>query len=344
MNNRQKRKYITDLLIFLSQPFLSELDTRRDFLKQTPKVLYKYNKFKKYTFEMFENNYAYLAPVKGLDDPFDCLNDFSFKSFYNEKTKKVTPKAIDYIIKNYCPNGLGEYDSKQIKDLAIKCINEDGIDPNKLPKIIKGDKDNSRIETEPLFIVLNNFNENFENLMKDIEFDGFAKSAMSPGERVGVCSLSEKRDNKVMWSLYGSGYKGYCVEYDIPMKKEVTFNLCPVIYTKRNNNRFIEKVLEHFMSSMLRAVTNGEISGNIGATMELFCTKDKDWSYQAEWRIIGIAREHFKHLNVKAVYLGFKVTKTNETKMKRIAKSKGFTLYKMKAPDGTKKIRYSKIV
>lgn len=344
MNNKEKRKYMTDMLVFNSSPFISEFDTRRDFLKQTPTTLYKYRKFDEYAFGMLENGYAYLAPVKGLDDPFDCLTDFSLKDFYNEKTKRITPKAVEHIIKLVCPKGLGKLSPKEVKELAIQCVNENGIDFEKAPKIITTNGCVSRTDIEPLFIVLNTFNENFERVLNDSKLDGFAKSALSPGERVGICSLSEKRDNKVMWSLYGDLYSGYCIEYEIPKQKEVTQNLCPVIYTKKSNNRFIEKMLEYSIGAMLRAISDGHLSGNIGAAMELFCTKDTDWSYQSEWRIIANAGGHYTHLKVKSVYLGFKVSKVNELKMKRLAKKIGFSLFKMNAPNGMKKISYSIVV
>ena len=77
--------------------------------------------------------------------------------------------------------------------------------------------------------------------------------------------------------------------------------------------------------------------------MELFCTKDSDWSYQSEWRLIGKAEDHCHELKIKSIYLGFKVNKTNENKMKRYASKYGFNLYKMNAPSGDKIIRYTKI-
>lgn len=344
MNNKEKREYMSDLLIFQSTPFLSEFETRKEFLKNTPTILYKYRAFDKYAFEMIKEGYAYLAPVQGLDDPFDCLNDFTISDFYNEKTHKITPKAIDFIIKLVCPNGIQNLSAKEVKKLALQCIKEDGIDYDKVPKIVTSNGIMTSTEVEPLFIVLNTFNENFKGVIESAKIDGFAKSAMAPGDRVGICSLSEKRDNKVMWSLYGNKYEGYCIEYDIPKRKEITPNLCPVIYTKRNNNKFIEKIIEYAMAAFMRAVTNGHISGNIGASMELFCTKDTDWSYQSEWRLISNAGGKCRYLVIKAIYLGFKVKKAHENKMKRMAREKGFDLYKMNPPNGKKEITYSKIV
>lgn len=344
MNNQQKRKYMTDALLISSYPFMSEIEHRNDFLKSTPSTLYKYRCFDKYTFEMISENYAFLSPVNGLDDPFDCLNDFNINDFYNPKTKKITSKALDFILKQICPNGIQNLSLKEVKKLASQCIVENGIDYEKVPKVVTDNGVVRTEEVEPLFVALNTFNENFQGVLDSTKMDGFVESAYNPGDKVGVCSLSELRDNKVMWSLYGKKYKGYCIEYDIPKTKQVIQNLCPVIYTKKNNNRFIEKILEYSMAAFMRSVTDGNMSGNIGAAMELFCTKDKDWSYQREWRLIGGAADHFNGFVIKNIYLGFKVTKNNESKMKTFAKKYGFGLFKMNPPNGDKKIKYTKLV
>ena len=77
---------------------------------------------------------------------------------------------------------------------------------------------------------------------------------------------------------------------------------------------------------------------------ELFCTKDTDWAYQDEWRLIGNAGAHCTKLKVKAVYVGFKVSDNNLLKLKRIAKKRGFKVFLMNAPRGKKKISYSQVV
>lgn len=343
MTNKEKRKYISDILISNSIPFTNEISKRGIILSRIPESLYKYRSFDKYTFDMIENNYVFLAPVSGLDDPFDCLNDFEIDRFYDKKNNKITHKAIDFILKRF-PTGLSGLSKKELKNLAIKCIDENGIDYDTAPKIVKSSSVTTTIEVAPLFIALKAFNDFFKEIYDSTEMNGFAEKAYNPGEKVGVCSLSEKRDNKVMWSLYGKNYSGYCIEYKIPLIKEVIQNLCPVIYTKKPNNSFIEKITEYSMAATLRAITNGNICGNIGATMELFCTKDTDWSYQSEWRIIGNARTKFKHLKIKSIYLGFKVNKTNERNMKKLAQNYNFNLYKMNPPNGSKKITYKKII
>ena len=75
MTNKEKEQYLSYMMIFKSQPFLCELMEKNEFLNQMPKTLYKYRSFDKYTKEMLEEPYVFLAPVKNLDDPFDCLTN-----------------------------------------------------------------------------------------------------------------------------------------------------------------------------------------------------------------------------------------------------------------------------
>lgn len=343
MNNKEKRAFISDSLIYNSTAFPEELINKQKFINSIPTILYKYRKFDKYAFEMIKDNYVYLTPVKGLDDPFDCFNDFTIDDLYNKKTGKITKKALDVIISfvySFCDKTRSK---EEMKKIVYDCMTENGIDYEKAPKIVTQNGNIKTVEIEPFFIALNSFEENLKNVFDSSQMDGFAKSAYSPGDAVGVFSLSENRDNKVMWSLYGKNYEGYCIEYEIPRINDVINNLCPVIYTKKNNNRYIEKMLEYTLSALMRAITGGKVKGNLGAAMELFCTKDKDWSFQDEWRLIGSARDHCGLLKIKAIYLGFKVKKTNELRMKALANKYGFSLYKMNAPSGKKRITYCSI-
>ena len=66
MNNKEKRKYMTDLIVFQTHPFLSELETRKNFLKLTPATLYKYRAFDRYAFEMINNDYVYLTNMQAF--------------------------------------------------------------------------------------------------------------------------------------------------------------------------------------------------------------------------------------------------------------------------------------
>lgn len=344
MNNKEKRTYISKLLLSLSVPFISEMATLHDYLELTPKHLFKYRPFDKYAWEMLEEPYAFLSPVKNLDDPFDCLNESGIEDFFDPKTKRLTNKGLSFIIDYFVKDDeVGGMTKADIKRIASESMTDEGVDSETFAQLATFGMQGPN-EFQSFLIVLRTINENIAGLLNDTKIDGFAESALFPSERVGLCSLSELRDNKVMWSLYGNTYSGYCVEYEIPRKKDIISNLCPVIYTKKANNSFIEKFLRYSFSALLRGASSGQFGGEeIGATMELFCTKDTDWSYQREWRIIGAPAGHIS-LPIKAIYLGFKVSETNKKRMLRLAKKKGFALCLMNPPDGSKRISYERLV
>ena len=345
MNNDEKRKYATDLLLSKSALFDCEIGHGSDYINQIPSLLYKYRNFDQYTFDMLEKEYLYLGPVNKLDDPFDCLNDPNVDEYYKREIGRITEKAVDCLIDWYCPNGLLGRTRAVIKELALECIENGDIDFEKVPKIVERYGDNRVLSyPHPFFIMLATFNENFREIFTHIENSGMSRAIENPNDSVRVCALSELRDNKIMWSLYANKYEGYCVEYKVPKIEEVIHCIYPVIYTEDKNNCYILKVLEYTAAALMRSITNGKIVKNIGAITELFRTKDYEWSFQKEWRIIGnsIVRYHF--LKIKAIYLGFKVSEENEKKIIEYAKKKCFGLYKMNKPNGEKTISYTELL
>ena len=344
MNNEEKRKYATNLLLSKSSLFECEVEHCTDFIKQIPSLLYKYRSFDEYTFHMIENNYLYLGPVSKMDDPFDCLNDQNIDEYYNRNNGKITTKSIDCLIDWYCPNGLLGRSREEIKILAIKCIENGGIDFDDAPLVVElFGKTQVRTYVHPFFVMLNSFNENFHMILTHVENSGMNRAIVDPGDSVGICALSELRDSKVMWSLYGDRYEGYCLEYYVPKKKEVFHCIYPVIYSNDRNNSYILKVLEYTAASLMRSITNGEVTKNIGAITELFRTKDFEWSFQKEWRIIGNGGTYYPYLNLKAIYLGFKVNAENQNKIIELAKKKHFSVFKMNKPNEDKQITYKEL-
>lgn len=341
MNNKEKRQYMSNLMLAQSPMFLEDFNSRKEILNKRPKILYKYRSFDQYAFEMIEQEYAYLAPVKELDDPFDCLNDFSVSTFINPYTGALTKEGFDYIVNKNVFN-LDEQQKKCLFEAAKESNITTGVDYNKLIDLSKTYSPFLVNNITAAINTLENIQGSYQEMLDSKEMKTVANKAYSPGDTVGVCSLTEEKDNKVMWSLYSDKYQGYCIEYEIPLIKELILNLCPVIYTKNISN-FTEKVFDACFGSLLHTFSNGAMKNDLGAAMELFCTKDTDWKYQKEWRVIGGAGDPCKLLKIKAIYLGFKVSEENETEMKNRAKKYKFKLYKMNPPNGKKKIEYTPI-
>jgi hypothetical protein len=87
----------------------------------------------------------------------------------------------------------------------------------------------------------------------------------------GVTCFSELNDNLLMWSHYGGGYKGFCLQFTtalLPFDK-----IKKVIY--RKDLPTVD--FAHLLNT----------PDNYGRVLdELFCTKSEDWAYEAEWRAI----------------------------------------------------------
>lgn len=347
MNNSEKREFI-DCLTLLDNGncFPNELERRNSILRKCPKTFFKYRCFDKYTFEMISDCYAYLAPVKNLDDPFDCMSDFDISGMVSKNNSSINSKFLNYIIESVEYEFTDEQ-VKIIKKHVKPFINNGNIDIEEVQKVLdEVKKDDENIGDAITYI--RNLLEVYKTYLSRNEFDELGQIAKKPDDILGVCSLSEINNNKVMWSLYGKKYKGYCIEYEIAPTNKAHRFLCPVIYTRRPNNNFSRKMFDSIFAQTKRNIIFDfspclKIE-RVGAIYELFCTKDIDWAYQKEWRIIGNAKKHFKDVKIKAIYLGFDVAKANEKKILNYSKEYKFNVYKMKAPDGKKRIRFTKLV
>lgn len=343
MTNKEKEQYLSYMMIFRSQPFLCELMGKRDFLNQMPKILYKYRSFDKYTKEMLEEPYVFLAPVKDLDDPFDCLTNPGVKPDQKDDLNSIGLSMLDYVIDIVCSLGNTTINKKEVKTIIPKCYVNGEYNEDNARTAFRETALIPEDQKEMLLGVFRNIDEVTKTIVEDKSMENLAKISIDPSDKVGICSLSTKRDNKVMWSLYGKKYKGYCVEYEIPNDEEIRFNLCPTIYKRNDDNNLIRKMVKLGVANCIRFMSEGKFNSGIGCINELFCTKDTDWAYQDEWRLIGDAGVHCTKLKVKAVYTGFKVTDNNLQKIKRIGKKKGFKVFIMNAPKGKKRITYSEI-
>ena len=343
MTNKEKEQYLSDMMVFRSSPYLNELMGLKTFLERMPKTLYKYRSFDKYTKEMLEEPYVFLAPVKNLDDPFDCLVNPGIGQSHKDKEKSIGLSMVDYVLDLVCSLGNAKIDKKEARKIIPKCYIDGEYNEDRARKIIQESAFVPEEEKETLMTVLRNVDDSLKTIINDQAMENYVKISLDPGEIVGVCSFSMKRDNKVMWSLYGKKYEGYCVEYLVPNDDEVRFNLCPIIYKRNDDNNLIRKIVRFGIANIIRLWSEGKLNRGIGCMNELFCTKDIDWSYQDEWRLIGDARGHCTKLKIKAVYIGFKAKESNVRKIKRIAKKKAFEVFLMNPPRGKKKISYSKI-
>ena len=348
MTNEEKKEYISLKLGLLSIPFISEIQKKSEIIEKTPKTLFKFRKFDEFTEEMIKEDYVYLAPAGSLDDPFDCLVNIDFENIAHSNNSKIKKSTMEYLIdkaSHYASKSLSNR-KQDIKNIFIKVYSKGDVDSLELKRELSDTfSELSELEINALTNILVNTPNVFEEtILQNKSYESLLKTYSDSKENVGVCSLTTKRDNKVMWSLYGDVYKGYCIEYEVPFNnRAVIDNLCPVIYDRDFENNFIKATCDFAIGSMVRAVFHGKLRSDISAYVQLIVTKDPDWEYQEEWRILGKAGQMVKNIKIKNIYLGFNVSAVNEKKILKLAKTKGFDAYKMNEPKGPKEIIYRKL-
>ncbi len=345
MTNEEKKEYLNLKLAYQSTPFISELEKKNNYLLKTPKTLFKYRKFDEYAFDMIEKEYVYLAPAGSLDDPFDCLTNIDLENIYEPNSFNLSREIVEYIVDViFSHPHSGEIEKQKMLEMIDESIVNGMICNDVLMKEL--DK-NNMLTNEQKHIFLNTM-INIQNTISTITEDDNLKNLfmvlMQSKEKVGVCSFTTKRDNKPMWSLYADTYKGYCIEYETPFTEDILPNLCPVIYTKEVDDNIIKKMVKFSLETIIRFISSGQIKTEMGCFAELTCTKDSDWEYQDEWRLVGDANSKAKQFKIKNIYLGFDVSKENENKILEYASSFGFGVYKMDKPSGTKLIKYLRLI
>lgn len=259
---------------------------------------------------MIENEYVYLAPAGSLDDPFNCLTNIDLDGIYDANSFNLSIKMMRFIADVvFSHPHSGELDKARM----IEMLDESTVNGKICNDILKRELyKNYTLTNEQKNIFLNAM-INFQNTIATITEDDSLKNLlillMQSKEKVGVCPFTTNRDNNPMWSLYSDTYKGYCIEYETPFTKDILQNLYQVIYTKDFDNNIIKIMVKFSLETIIRFATNGKMKTDMSCFSEITCTKDSDWEYQYEWRLVGDAKSKAKLFKIKNIYLGLDVSK-----------------------------------
>lgn len=131
--------------------------------------------------------------------------------------------------------------------------------------------------------------------------------------------------NRLMWSHYADGHKGFCIEYDFSQSKELL--PLPVYYTE---NRPLVP---------WKAAINNTYENMAAATAELaitLLTKDSAWSYENEWRILVKASDEHNITMppITCIYLGAAICEYDRNCILEIAKKLRIPVKQMKIDRG----------
>lgn len=159
--------------------------------------------------------------------------------------------------------------------------------------------------------------------------------------RVGCLCTDYK--NRLMWSHYADGHKGFCVEYDFSCNSKMLSEplILPVVYSKERP--------KFPWSVALAKDKNSEEVKNVGARTMIrsLLTKDEAWSYEDEWRIISLASsgtDNIKMPPISCIYIGAMCSQENREILVEIASSLKVPIKQMVVNRGEYKLHAQEVL
>lgn len=121
-------------------------------------------------------------------------------------------------------------------------------------------------------------------------------------DKVGILSLTEKRDDLLMWAHYANGYRGLCLEFATSVYEVFFGRAQPVVYS---DNRPIFDPREPETNQVEKVVL----------------TKSECWRYELEWRIVehqnGEGSHEFPAETLTGVIFGCWTSEKDKGKVQR---------------------------
>ena len=164
--------------------------------------------------------------------------------------------------------------------------------------------------------------ENMENAEKAEQMLNLAKEALAQklNETFKIGCLSTSPKKRLMWSHYADGHKGFCIEYDFKNAPKDLLPL-PVIYSQKRPLIPWEMALNQSAETKSKCILQMIIG---------LLTKDKEWEYEEEWRIlISSSEDSNLKIPISAVYLGAEISEDNKNRVVEICNQKNILVKQM---------------
>jgi hypothetical protein len=126
-------------------------------------------------------------------------------------------------------------------------------------------------------------------------------------ENIGVCCFSEVPDDQVMFSHYGAGHEGCCLEFSTA--DSLVGQAFPIVYSDEPPTLDIFELNPHRFAQIMLG------------------TKHSRWSYEREWRAIvhpmGASLQSIASTTLTGVILGYKCPPEKEAAVRALLTNRG---------------------
>lgn len=220
-----------------------------------PKFLYRYRKAANHDhLDSLKKNLEWMSPPTSFNDPYDsafCVN------WNHIEQEAISPEKI---IEMWTALRLDE-----------------NLEPHEKDLILKGEK--------PLDLLIEKLTEKSQLPETSIKLIRQTMAELSSLNRIDcikkfreifrVCCLSETPSSIQMWAHYAGMHTGFAIEYETAaLLKMKNLRVLPVVYQSELPER-----TECFQETA---------NGKFGKFVSACCTKQADWAYEQEWRLITL--------------------------------------------------------
>lgn len=219
------------------------------------KNFYKFYPYNPHDLDSLANNYLWFSQYSAFNDPFE---DFYIKNaIYRENIKFNEVSAINF----------------------FKLLHKDLIAPHEIEKAILELKLSNRFESE-YYSLIDKTSE-------------FVKKRLNEHlEHSRVCCFAQDSDkpalqNKLMWSHYADGLRGYCVEFDAnKLVDGINHNLSEQVgFCVMNYSDLVRFDFAKLLCSTIDWKAQN-MTNSVDHFGSLLKTKSNEWAYEKEIRLI----------------------------------------------------------
>lgn len=242
------------------------------------KNLYKFQSVSPNSISALENNQIWLSDLDSLNDPFEGVVHFKEATSPEDKITNYHNLSKNSLIK------ISKLSSEEAHEFALQRY----------------------IENPKGFI---DFGERQVEKYKD--------ELISNRKKLGIYSTASdipndpriQISNMLLWSHYGDGFSGFCLQFDIKKLKSSLIKLNPEFNFAWAAIEYVEKPYEV------------DIFSNLGkSALEFFkglqC-KHEQWNYECEIRILSTGKGLMKFSSdaLERIYIGGKISEENQLKL-----------------------------
>ena len=335
MTTKFKRKIISATLISRTKYSFRFVDDINFYISKIPSKLYKYRSFEANHIDSLENEYLFLSDPKNLDDIYELESHFDKGMLASLGQNPYQRFVFAIIVNTLFPNKKKNHIELIINDI-LSSINDGIMIRVLIAKLQKNPQVINKREADVLLYVLTNFNERLRELCKEKNFEDFLRVTIFPRECVGIGSLCKDFNNSKLWELYAAKHTGFCIEYDCSDSVKNEPFIYPTIYENEKKNNFCENIVIICVCLSLFNFYDYKdvLLNNLSVFYSHLITKDYQWAYQNEWRIVG-DQNYKQSLKITKVYMGKDISPENKKFLEEICKRKNIPLFQMYEEDNT---------